>query len=88
MTRNTRQPGGLESLLGALQSGKHQRHVEDPSTLANEETIQDGNGILLGGLLGGGKPNAGMAEMVEGFLDSDGDGAVVDDILSMAKKFL
>lgn len=149
MSRNTRQEGGLEALLGALSSGNHQRYVDQPETLARPETIADGNSILshllgskdvsrnvaghaaketgmdagilkkmlpmvaaaamgsmgkrtasaapsggggvaslLGGLMGGGRQkDAGMAGIVEGFLDSDGDGAVVDDLLDMAKKF-
>ena len=149
MSRNTRQEGGLEALLGALSSGNHQRYVDQPETLARPETIADGNSILshllgskdvsrnvaghaaketgmdagilkkmlpmvaaaamgsmgkrtasaapsggggvaslLGGLMGGGRQkDASMAGIVEGFLDSDGDGAVVDDLLDMAKKF-
>lgn len=49
--RNIQQEGGLESLLGALAKGQHQRYVEDPSVLAKEETVQDGNAIL-GHILG------------------------------------
>jgi len=45
-------------------------------------------GGVLGALTGGGQQkDAGMAGLVEGFLDSDNDGAVVDDLLSIAKKF-
>ncbi len=45
-------------------------------------------GGVLGALTGGGQQkDAGVAGMVEGFLDSDNDGAVVDDLLSIAKKF-
>lgn len=148
MSRNAKQPGGLEALLGALQKGGHQQYVDEPQRLAKPESISDGNAILghifgskdvsrnvaghaaketgmdagilkkmlpmvaaaamgsmgkktasatgggggvaglLGGLLGGGQQkDAGVAGMVEGFLDSDGDGAVVDDLLDMAKKF-
>lgn len=49
--KNVGQQGGIESLLGALAGGGHQRYVEDRETLFREETIQDGNGIL-GHLLG------------------------------------
>jgi len=146
LSRNAKQPGGLEALLGALQSGNHQRYVDEPQQLARRETIDDGNKILghifgskdvsrnvaghaaqetgmdagvlkkmlpmlaaaamgsmskqvpaagsgsggglLSGLLGGGQQkDAGVAGLVEGFLDSDQDGAVVDDLLDMAKKF-
>ena len=49
--RNTAKPGGLEALLGAVQSGGHDRYVENPSSLADEATTADGNAIL-GHLLG------------------------------------
>jgi hypothetical protein len=147
MSRNTKQEGGLEALLGALAGGNHQQYVDEPERLSRPESISDGNAILghilgskdvsrnvaghaaqetgmdagilkkmlpmvaaaamgsmskqtasaapaggltglLGGLMGGGqKKDAGMAGVVEGFLDSDQDGAVVDDLLDMAKKF-
>jgi len=147
MSRNTKQEGGLEALLGALAGGNHQQYVDEPQRLAQPESIADGNAILghilgskdvsrnvaghaaqesgmdagilkkmlpmvaaaamgtmskkttgaapagglsglLGGLMGGGQQkDAGMAGIVEGFLDSDSDGAVVDDLLDMAKKF-
>ena len=51
LARNASAPGGLESLLGALTGGGHQRYLEDPSTLGREDAIQDGNGIL-GHILG------------------------------------
>jgi hypothetical protein len=44
--RNMTSEGGLDALLGALGSGQHQRYVDDPETLAQPETISDGNGIL------------------------------------------
>ncbi len=155
LSRNAKQPGGLEALMGAISGGKHDRYLDNPELLGRKESIQDGNSILghifgskdvsrnvaghaaketglssgllkkmlpmvaaaamgsmgkqasgggllsqltggggggglLGSLMGGGgqsKPDAGMAGMLEGFLDSDKDGAVVDDLLSMAKKF-
>jgi hypothetical protein len=51
LRRNTQSEGGLESLLGALGSGRHERYLDDPDTLGQQETIQDGNGIL-GHILG------------------------------------
>ena len=144
LSKNTRQPGGLEALVGALQGGGHARHVENPGRIGSADAVADGNAILghifgskdvsrnvaghaakqtgldasalkkmlpmvaaaamgsmgqssgggggagglLGQLLGGGnKPDPGMAGVLEGFLDSDKDGAVVDDLLSMAQKF-
>ena len=49
--KNAASPGGLESLLGALQKGQHQRYVDEPAALAEETTVADGNAIL-GHLLG------------------------------------
>lgn len=48
---NATKPGGLEGLLGALQSGGHKRYIEEPSLLNQPQTRDDGNGIL-GHLLG------------------------------------
>ncbi len=46
LAKNVAQPGGLESLEGALTRGGHTHYLEDPARLAQPETIQDGNGIL------------------------------------------
>ncbi len=43
---NSVSPNGLSSLLGALTQGNHQQYVENPETLASDDTIADGNGIL------------------------------------------
>jgi hypothetical protein len=43
---NASSPQGLEGLLGALGRGRHQRYVDDIGTLAQADTIADGNGIL------------------------------------------
>jgi hypothetical protein len=51
LARNASQPGGLESLLGALSSGRHERYVDDLETLGSQDTVRDGNGIL-GHILG------------------------------------
>jgi hypothetical protein len=48
---NASQPGGLESLMGALAGGQHQRYLEDPSMLNSQDSVNDGNGIL-GHILG------------------------------------
>ncbi|MEQ1603780.1 MAG: DUF937 domain-containing protein [Pyrinomonadaceae bacterium] len=61
-----------------------------------EEGVQaDGLGGLLGGLLGGGQQAApqrssgnAMIDMASGMLDSDHDGSAVDDIASMAFKYM
>jgi hypothetical protein len=51
LQRNASQPGGLDSLLGALSGGGHARYVDDPAALQRQETVTDGNAIL-GHILG------------------------------------
>lgn len=61
MQRNVQQEGGLESLLGALMNGNHQRYVEEPEALDPEEVRADGNGIL-GHLFGSKEVSRQVAE--------------------------
>ncbi len=51
LMRNVSKGDGLQSLLGALSGGQHQRYLQDLSTLGQPETVADGNGIL-GHILG------------------------------------
>lgn len=51
LQRNASRPGGLDSLLGALKTGKHDRYVDEPNALEREDTVADGNKIL-GHILG------------------------------------
>jgi hypothetical protein len=51
LQRNAARPGGLESLLGALGSGNHDRYIDQPAELGNQASIEDGNAIL-GHILG------------------------------------
>ena len=51
MQGNISKPGGLEDLLGAVQSGNHTRYVENPAEIANQAGIEDGKSIL-GHILG------------------------------------
>ncbi len=51
LARNTATPDGLQSLIAALSSNQHQRYLEQPELLDQQETVQDGNGIL-GHILG------------------------------------
>ncbi len=44
--KNTSSAGGLESLLGALQKGGHQRYLGNVEAAASQAGIQEGNGIL------------------------------------------
>ena len=43
---NTQDVKGLDSLMDALERGKHSRYLDEPSVLGREETRQDGNDIL------------------------------------------
>lgn len=51
MQNNLSRSGGLESLLGALSKGNHQRYIDQPDKLASGEATAEGNAIL-GHLLG------------------------------------
>ncbi len=51
LMRNASTEDGLQSLLGALSSGRHQKYLDDLSALGRPETVEDGNGIL-GHILG------------------------------------
>lgn len=46
MQRNSQQQGGLDGLLGALTGGNHSQYLDNPDLLAQDSTVQDGNGIL------------------------------------------
>jgi len=46
VSRNASTPDGLESLLGALTRGNHQRYVDEAGSLDDESATLDGNGIL------------------------------------------
>jgi len=46
MQRNATQPGGIDALIGALAKANHQRYVDQPESLGETATIDDGNRIL------------------------------------------
>ena len=46
MQNNLSKQGGLESLLGALKKGNHQRYLDQPENLAGDQATQEGNAIL------------------------------------------
>ena len=46
LQRNTREEGGIESLLGALGQGSHDRYLDDPDMALQPDGINDGNAIL------------------------------------------
>lgn len=43
---NTTDEKGLDELLAAIETGNHQRYVDEPSVLGQQETTDDGNSIL------------------------------------------
>lgn len=51
-----------------------------------QQGVTDSNGLgsLLGGMLGGSDGGATQQSLIESFLDSDGDGSILDDVASMA----
>lgn len=51
LRQNASSPDGFQALMSALGSGSHQKYIDDPTTLSQESTVQDGNGIL-GHILG------------------------------------
>lgn len=60
-------------LLGFLGKQTRQQNVSSP----------DGLNGLLGGLMGGGNSANQQQSLIETFLDSDGDGSVLDDLVGM-----
>lgn len=60
-------------LLGYLGKQTRQQNVSSP----------DGLNGLLGGLMGGNKTAAKQQSLIETFLDSDGDGSIMDDLAGM-----
>ena len=44
--RNMQSQGGLESLASALGGGRHHEYIDNPASLRDPNTIEDGNGIL------------------------------------------
>jgi hypothetical protein len=44
--KNMTSQGGLDSLVSALASGRHQRYLDDAGTWSDSASVQDGNGIL------------------------------------------
>ena len=44
--QNASNESGLQSLLGALNKGSHQRYLDEPERLGRRETIDEGNSIL------------------------------------------
>jgi hypothetical protein len=60
LARNASQAGGLDALLGALSSRRHESYIDNPEILGSGDTIADGNGIL-GHILGSKEVSRGVA---------------------------
>lgn len=46
LQKNTAATPGMDELLEALRTGKHERYMEKPGSLGTPETVKDGNDIL------------------------------------------
>lgn len=46
LQNNARSDQGLDGLIGALAKGKHASYLDNPSSLGQPATVQDGNSIL------------------------------------------
>ncbi|MEE4186431.1 MAG: DUF937 domain-containing protein, partial [Gammaproteobacteria bacterium] len=80
LQNNLQQGGGLDALAGALQSGNHQRYLDDPASLATPAAQADGNGIL-GHLLGSKDVSRQLAAQVSG--KTGVDAAAIKQMLPM-----
>lgn len=61
-------------LMGMIGQQKQKQNVNDASGIQN----------LLGGMMGGGKQADKQQSLIESFLDSNGDGSILDDVASLA----
>ena len=61
-------------LMGMIGQKKRQQNVSEP----------DGIQSLLGSMMGGGQQADKQQSLIESFLDSDGDGSILDDVASLA----
>jgi len=77
---NAAREGGLETLMWALTRGHHQRYLEEPASLAQGATIEDGNKIL-GHLLG--SPDASRQVAAQVASDSGIDVGAVKRMLPL-----
>ncbi len=61
-------------LMGMIGQQKQQQNINDASGIQS----------MLGGMMGGGKQADKQQSLIESFLDSDGDGSILDDVASLA----
>jgi len=85
MQNNLKQDNGLDSLIGALTKGNHERYVDEPDLLEDSNTAFEGNKIL-GHLLGSKDNSRQLASQVEG---STGiSSTIIKQLLPMAATML
>ncbi len=78
--KNLSQEGGMEALMGALGSGRHQQYLDRPEVLEDEASVSDGNKIL-GHLLGSKDASREVAAKVAG--DTGIDTGVIKKMLPL-----
>jgi len=65
LQNNTSQASGLEALENALNKGQHSQYFDNPGSVSQPATTDDGNGIL-GHIFGGKEVSRGLATRAEG----------------------
>jgi hypothetical protein len=81
MKQNLTRQGGVQALTHALESGNHQRYLDEPSALQDDQAVSEGNAIL-GHLLGGKEESRNVAGQVAG--DTGIDSSIVRKMLPIA----
>lgn len=64
LTKSTDSAGGLAGLQSALQTGQHDRYLDDPDLMGSDDTRRDGNKIL-GHLFGSKEASREVAKTAE-----------------------
>jgi hypothetical protein len=65
LQKNTSDSPGMDELLEALRTGKHDRYMDQPGTLGSADTVKDGNDIL-GHIFGTKEVSREVADRVSG----------------------
>jgi hypothetical protein len=81
MKQNLAKQDGAEALTHSLESGNHERYLDDPSSLQGDQAVNEGNAIL-GHLLGSKEGSRNVAKQVAG--DTGVDSDIVKKILPIA----
>lgn len=84
----SRQVAARASQNSGLDAGILKKMLPMIASLAMGSLAKQGSGGTLGGLLGGRQATEADGGLLSKFLDADGDGSAMDDLLGMARKFL